>query len=67
LKERVKNNFNGLLVNKDNAISLAEIIIKVIEGKFQFNSQLIADFTMEQYSYEKIGSLFHIWYNEQLG
>ncbi|MBK5270178.1 MAG: glycosyltransferase [Bacteroidia bacterium] len=58
MRELVKDNFNGVLVNPGSAESLAEALMNLFHNKTQFNTAQIAE-SVEQYSYERVGKMFY--------
>jgi glycosyltransferase involved in cell wall biosynthesis len=56
------NDTNGLFVESENPIDLANKIISFISKKSLFNSNEISRVAIKNYSYEKVGLLLKEWY-----
>ncbi|MDB5195689.1 MAG: glycosyltransferase family 4 protein [Flaviaesturariibacter sp.] len=65
--ENVKEGFNGLFAEDENPASLARRLLEFAQNKQTFDSQAIAAYAHQAYSYERIGKMFKEWYQSSDG
>jgi glycosyltransferase involved in cell wall biosynthesis len=54
--------FNGLIVEGQNPIALANVLIAFMEKHRPFKQNEVAEFTERNYGFESVGLKFHKWY-----
>lgn len=66
MREIIVDSFNGILVKKDDAAYLAEVLTSFIDDNYKFDASKIAALCQEKYGYKPVGLAFSEWYKAVL-